>query len=58
MVLGIAGVTTLLLFIGQAVPHLRGVVILIEENDAHEEDHEEGEIGEHDEHYGVQNVSL
>ena len=60
MVLGIAGVTALLLVIGEAVPYLRGVVIQIEDNDAHKEEHEEGELEEHehDEHHGIQNVSF
>ena len=58
MVLGIAGVTALLLVIGEAVPYLRGVVIQIEDNDAHKEEHEEEELEEHDEHHGIQNVSF
>ena len=70
VVLGIAGVTTLLLLIGEACPFLRGDVILADDSNAHEHGHEvhihdEGhddhaadhELEEdHHEHHGFTNV--
>ena len=53
--IAIAGITILILLIGEIVPTLRGVAVLIEDTDAHEE-HEESE--EHHDHDGITNVRL
>ena len=51
--LGIAGVTTLLLLIGEACPFLRGDVILVDDSDAHEHGPEPHIRNErHDDHAG------